>query len=167
MAFLPNEVRSGGDFFVGYANFQTATNNNLHVCGASLFNPSNSGKNLVIYSIICQYNSSNTGNNLLSSNTSDPSGSAGFTNILTPQLSNLGSSAKSVASCCCSPNGITASIPFPPANPLFSFGMPSDSFQELLRNGRTLTLPPGTGIQINFFRANAGDGFASTIGWLE
>lgn len=151
---------------------QTSANNNLIVCGLSLFNPANSGKTLLVFRLEAMapvgtgdnQGIASTGNEIRLI-TADPSGGAGYTDVITA-VKLLTTSAASVASVCSSANNISASIA--PAGRLYAdFFLSPNNLLALLSGSEIIPLPPGSGLQVNLLVTNSGNSFNVNARWLE
>lgn len=164
---IEDAIRNGKGFQATSGNLKTATNTNLSTCPLSVFNPSASGKSILIYSIRVGTSSATSGSNSLNMTTTDPSGTTGFTNIITPANAKPGAGS-SVASCCSSPNSISASITAT-GTVVDAFSLGGNAELEVLTNGATILLPSGSanGIELVIFVSTAGNAFLATVRWLE
>src|SRR5262245_30949841 len=161
-------IRNGQGFIGTSGNLATNTNGNLLVCAISLFNASNSGKNILIYSIQVFQNGTETGSEQWRATTADPNGGSGFTGACTTTNMNLGSATASVASLCCTATGVTASVT-PTGNLMGVYGANSNTPNELLSNGGAILLPNGSahGIEVLTKVNNAGNSYSGQVKWVE
>jgi hypothetical protein len=160
-------IQNGQGFSYSPPALATATNPSLIVCLASVFNPSNSGKSILIYSIIPYLqNSTAPGGVVIRSTTADPSGTTGFTQLTTPINMLFGSPKTSVASLSSSPNGITASIT-PTGTLVTPPGYIADTMADFLTNNSSFLLPPGSGIEVTGVVTTAGNVFSSWLKGIE
>jgi len=168
---IPNWIRSGNGFsytngLSGTSYPVTATNNNLLVCALSIFNPSNSGKNILIYSIKVACTGSGPSGKIFAT-TTDPSGTTGYTGVAVAANAKLGGAA-TVASLSASASAIAAS-PATSGTPMESYAIASGSAIEVLTNGSVILLPSGSanGISIMAFVPTAGQTFVCTAKGVE
>src|SRR5271157_152582 len=144
-------IANGQGFAASYS--QSASSGNY---AFSIFNPSNSGKSILIISnrIIYDYASSNTSGSIIL-NTSDP----GYTAI-TPVNLKAGSSISSVASV--SANTATTSWP---SGTTLDGGVVANS--EYLTNNTAILLPPGHGFAEAIYIGGSSKMYAYTAKWVE
>lgn len=164
---IQNWTRNGQGFYATTGNPVTATNTNVVVCDMSLFNASNSGKNVLIFSISVGANASAMGSNGLYVTTSDPSGGTGFTGTPISGNLKLGGSGPS-ASLSMSATGITTSVT-KAGTYAQAFPVNGNVITELLTNGATILLPNGSanGIAVYHSVATAGQAYNCTVRWIE
>lgn len=158
-------VRNGQGFWAN-GRATSSTNNNLTVCALSLFNPSNSGKTMYVYSLETTVASSGTLCSLRI-DTTDPNGSAGYTQsvpvVHMPGLTN----PASVASACMSAQGTSSGISVSASTTVMEAIPSSAVLTEWLLNGVELILPPGNGLQSIQNCGVAGGYFQASAKWVE
>lgn len=160
-------IRNGYGFIASYGA-STATNPSLKVCAFSLFNPSNSGVSVIIYSIRINSGSSSVGSdNSVNITTSDPSGTTGFTQTFSATNQGAGTTS-SVVSLCASANNTSANVTAT-GTTVDTFGSTSNASTELLSNGAIYFLPNGLAKGISIFEhvSTAGNVFGATVRWIE
>lgn len=164
---IQNWIRAGnGLVYATPWNSVTATNNSLNVCALSIFNPSNSGKSLLIYSIQTVDGGANSIGRLQLT-TTDPSGGTGFTGTPTSSNSKAGGAA-TVASLSCSATAIAASVTVP--GTIYGiFGQGSNTMNEVLTNGTAILLPSGVanGMAVITYVPTAGQIFGALVKAIE
>jgi hypothetical protein len=123
--------------------------------GLSIFNPSASGKTLIVFSI--SYIIGNNSFNQLNLTASDP---ALGTSV--PAVNNkAGSATSSIASCSLANTTVT-----PAGTNVASFGSPSNTFTQILLNGNVFAIPPGNGI-VFYSNVSSTNSWAANITWVE
>lgn len=155
-------LRSGQMFSATTGKLVTATNPSLEM-GASLFNPSNSGKSILIYSARYSTNSGTTSGQA-NVTTVDPA----YANTLTALNLNRGSATTSVASITSAANNATASISIT-GSVLDIDYMVNQSTLETIPSGTAILLPSGTASGLSLFVniATAGNSWAVGFKWVE
>lgn len=160
-------IRNGNGFIASYGAV-TATNTNLKVCAFSLFNPSNSGVNVIIYSMRINSGTSSVGsNNSVNVTTSNPSGTTGYTGSVTSVNQGAGTLSSAV-SLSASANSTSASVTAV-GTVVDLYGSSSSTSTELLSNGAIYFLPKGLAKGIAIFEnvSTAGNVFGATLRWIE
>ncbi|HEY7416953.1 MAG TPA: hypothetical protein VH593_17335 [Ktedonobacteraceae bacterium] len=163
---IANYVRNGQGFACNGRGV-TATNPNLLNCALSLFNPSNSGKSVLIYSIRCL--ASTTAGTLSQWNftTSDPYNTTGFTAQLTPVHLQAGVTVPAtVVSACQTASGNTTTVAAP-GTKVEEFILTAGVSGEILNNSAVVVLPPGNGMVVMIYVGTATGYFQSFAKWIE
>jgi hypothetical protein len=167
--FIRTAIANGQGFTATNGAPATATNANLDVCALSIFNPSNSGKSVLIYRLACSTQAATTSNtDTIRATTADPSGTTGFTGTFSGYNTKLGSGTASVASLCSSATGISASVT-PTGTAIGLYGTTANGLIELLQNGACFLLPNGSaeGIEVIMRVTTAGNLFSAMVQWIE
>lgn len=132
---------------------------NANTYALSVFNPSNSGKNILIYSVR-QANGSGSSFQQLSAVTSDP----GYANTATPVNTKLGGAASAIAThvtYASTNQSITGTA-------LLAEPGPQNNAVELLSNSTVILLPNGSANGLILFMTTFGNGyFAQSMRWIE
>lgn len=156
-------ILNGQGFSAATGKLATATNANLVVGGLGIFNPANSLKSLLIYSLRVSVGNAGTCQSNLT--TVDPA----FGNALSAVNTKAGSAIASVAALSSSANGVAAAVT--PIGSMFdSFLSNTNVMLELLDNGTFILLPAGVssnGLAVYPFVAAAGNSFMTTARWVE
>ncbi len=164
-AWIRGLVRNGQGFIVNGRGV-TATNANLTVSPLSIFNPANSGKTIYIYSLWFMVSSTASTVSSLQLVTTDPSGTAGFTTVLTPVHLPGATNPTPVASCSMTVTGTSASISVPGTR-IKEFLSTNAVSLELLTQGTEIVLAPGSGLVVAALVGTAGGYYQSTPIWVE
>ncbi len=155
-------LRNGQAFSATTGLLATATNANLTIGGMCIFNPANSGKSVLIYSMhvfttvtsICRLNAV----------TADEA----FGNPLTPNNMNL-AGGTSVVTCNSSANSVAASVTRHGIELAIVTQGLSSAPNDVITNGGYILLPIGSahGVAVYPFVATAGNNFAVNAKWIE
>lgn len=157
-----------GNGFIATYQAASATNANLRLCAFSLFNPSNSGKSVIIYSIRINSESSDMStDDAVMITTSNPSGTTGYTGTITASNQGAGTTS-SVVSLSSTATGATASVTTV-GTAVDYFASNGNVSTELLSNGAIYFLPNGSAKGIAIFEhvGTAGNNFGATVRWIE
>lgn len=161
-------IRNGNGFIASYAN-STVTNANLKMCAFSIFNPSNSGKNVIIYSIRINSQTSSVGSdNAINTTTSDPSGTTGYLQTFSAINQGAGTLSSVVSLSATSTAGAATTVTAT-GTVVDLFGSTSNASTELLSNGAIFFLPNGLAKGISIFEhvSTVGNVFGATLRWIE
>lgn len=152
------DLTLSGSVFIATSGVITASANGIK--GVSLFNPSASGKTLIVYRILCCLAVSSVHPNIqLNMQTSDPNHST----AITARSLNVNSGVSSIAHLTQTSNN--AALTMTGNFFITSDGLASTN-QELLGNIGVIILPQNTGIE-TYVSANTNDIYAVQYFWIE
>ncbi len=123
--------------------------------GLSIFNPTASGKTLIVFSIL--YIIGNNSFNQLNLTASDPALGTSVTAV----NNKAGSATSSVASCSLANTNVT-----PAGTNVVSVGSTSNTFTQVLLNSNVFAIPPGNGI-VFYSNLSGTNSWAVSITWIE
>ena len=123
--------------------------------GLSVFNPSASGKTLIVFSLV--YLIGNNSFNQLDLVSSDPA----LGTSVSALNNKAGSATSSVASCSSANTSVS-----PEVTVVISVGSASNTFTQVLLNGNLFVLPPGNGLAF-YSNVSGANSWAVTFTWIE
>jgi hypothetical protein len=152
----------GTAFLATTTAFATATNNNL-VMGMALFNASNSGKSIYIFSLRWHAPAATTTIKYYLT-TTNPA----YATSITPVKLKAGGATSSVVTLTCAANGATASIAPTGTQQDMLFSTGAGTFEFLPANaGIYLPVGAANGISIFGTVATAGNSWGASMRWIE
>ena len=151
-----------GQAFIANGIGTTATNANLLNGALGIFNPVNSTKTLLIYSLRGMTGSNGGTTSKWQLVTSDPAFGTAVTPVRLPGVLTPGS----VASCSQTASGNTVTV-VAPGTKMEDFLPTSAVTFDILTNGAVIPLPPGNGLAVMIFVGTTGNYFQGTAKWIE
>lgn len=162
---IPYLIKNGQGF-VANGRGLTSTNANLLNCALSLFNPSNSGKTLIVYSLRVLATSTGGSLSQLNLTTTDPGNGTGITTQLTPVHLPGATTPSSSTTAWQTATGNTTTVTAP-GTKIEEFIPSTGITTEVLANGAVLVLPAGNGLATMILVGTAGGYFQACAKWVE